>query len=75
MPIHIPQKTRGKAVVASEVDWLSLGSLSIGFGAALMAAISYFGAGDPIGAAFAFFGGAGLMSVILFGSARPPLDE
>jgi hypothetical protein len=75
MPVHIPPKAQRKTVVAAEVDWLSLGSLSIGGGAALMAAISYFGAGDPIGAAFAFFGGAGLMSVILFGSARPPLDE
>jgi hypothetical protein len=75
MPIQIPQKTQSKTVLASEVDWLSLGSLSIGGGATLMAAMSYFGAGDPVGAAFAFFGGAGLMSVILFGSARAPLDD
>ena len=75
MPIHIPPKTQSKTVVAAEVDWLSLGSLSIGCGAALMAAISYFGAGDPAGATFAFFGGAGLMSLILFGSSRPRLDN
>ena len=75
MPNHIPPKTQSKTVVAAEVDWLSLGSLSIGCGAALMAAISYFGGGDPTGAAFSFFGGAGLMSLMLFGSAKPPLDD
>lgn len=74
MPIRIPRKTQSKTVFAPEVDWLSLGSLSIGCAAAFMAAISYFGDSDPTGAAFAFFGGAGLMSLFLFGSTRP-LDD
>lgn len=71
MPVPLPESPRSKPLPSPATDGLALGALSIGFAAALMAAVVYFTANDHVGAALVLLGAAAIVTAALFGSRAP----
>jgi hypothetical protein len=68
VPTRLPNRRRTGAEAAKpDPGWLTLWAVSMGFAAALMAAVVYFTEGDQFGAAAVLFGVAALIAAVLFG--------
>lgn len=86
MPIHLPKKPRAKTIdtpnlernitrrrahSVETIDWLALWALSLGFSAVVLAALAFYGAGDPVGASMILFGTAIIIAMVLWFSTAP----
>lgn len=77
MPVPLPPKVRADVVRAPKhetfikFDWLGIWALSLGFCAINLAAITYFLAGDNIGASLILVGVAAIITLIVCLGGEP----
>ncbi len=77
MPIMLPPKARAEVVRArkdetfAKFDWLGVWALSLGFCAINLAGITYFFAGDNVGASLILVGVATIIAVVLCLGSEP----
>ena len=77
MPIMLPPKARAEVVRArkdetfAKLDWLGVWEVSLGFCAINLAGITYFLAGDNVGASLILVGVATIIAVVLCLGSEP----
>jgi hypothetical protein len=62
---------RRRADTFESIDWLALWALSLGLSAVVLAALAFYGAGDPTGASMILFGTAIIIAMVLGFSTAP----
>jgi len=77
MPIMLPPKARADVARArkdetfAKLDWLGVWAVSLGFCAINLAGITYFLAGDNVGASLILVGVAAIIAVVLCLGSEP----